>query len=171
MGRRTLFARQGAKADASEQANMTPTEYIRIAALVFVVLLFPLGYLKGCSDEKEEFDAFKAQVEAAGRAQEKRTKEIIAENKTAKEKADAENRATHAALDAERLRKQRTRTIFLPATASGPASPTSASFDRANLEQALQRLDAGVQGLVDEGDAAIVDLNTAKRWAQTGGVQ
>lgn len=149
---------------------MTPVEWIRIAGLVFVVLLFPLGYLKGCSDEKEDFDAFKAQVEAAGKAQEDHTKVIIQRDRAEKEKADAQNRADIADLN-ERLRHQRTRTIVLPAPAACPASADAAARYRDAYQRAYRELVAGLRAEADRGSKAVVDLNTAKKWAQTGGVQ
>lgn len=142
--------------------------YLRIALLVFVVALFPLGYMKGCSDEKERFDAFKESVAAVGKAQEERTKERTAADKAAKEKADEENRVARDRLLATigKLRRERAGSSFVPAAPSCPERPASACLDRAELERALRNLDAGVQGLVDEGSKAVTDLNTAKRWAQ-----
>jgi hypothetical protein len=53
----------------------------------------------------------------------------------------------------------------VPAAPAGSRSPDLACFDRAELEQALQRFDAGVTGLFDEGDTNAVGLNVARSWA------
>lgn len=144
------------------------TAYIRIAGIVIVLLLFPLGYLKGCSDEKEDFDAYKATVAAAGKAQEERTKVRIAEDKKAKEKADAEHDKVLAALNARiaSLRARRTDSGFMPPATPGTASPDVATFNRSELERALRTLDSEVQGIADEGSKAVIDLDAAKAWAQ-----
>ena len=42
-----------------------------------------------------------------------------------------------------------------------------ACFDRAELEQALRRFDEGVTGIIGEGDADAVGLNSVREWAQT----
>lgn len=141
--------------------------YIRLAALVFVVLLFPAGYLKGCADEKERFDDFKAMVEAAGKAQEDRTAARIAHDGLLKEEADEENRMARDRLLAaiRKLRSERPSGSFVPAAASCTDRPAAACLDRAILERAIRDLDAGVQGLVDEGSSAVTDLDSAKRWA------
>lgn len=139
---------------------------IRALLLAMVILLPFVGYVKGCSDEKSRFDDWKRLQASLAKTQEEMSKRIITENRTAKEKADAENAAARAALD--KLRHERPRTIvrFLPATTANAGGPARSCADTAELERALQRLDAGVQGLIDEGDAAEVDLNSARRWAQ-----
>ena len=61
------------------------------------------------------------------------------------------------------------KTIIVNAfVAAAPASSRSvdlACFDRAELEQALQRFDDGISGLIAEGDADAVGLNVARSWA------
>ena len=54
---------------------------------------------------------------------------------------------------------------FVAAAPAGSRSPGLACFDRAELEQALRRLDAGISGLIAEGDAGAVGLNVGRRWA------
>lgn len=93
------------------------------------------------------------------------------ENRIAKEKADAQNAKSRRDLDGlyaayRSLRDQPRHGSLLPAAPSGAASPATATFDRASLDRALSGFDKGVTGLLSEGDAAIVDLNTAKRWAR-----
>lgn len=56
---------------------------------------------------------------------------------------------------------------FVPPATSGAAGADRASFDRAGLDSALREFDRGVTSLLEEGDRAMTDLNTARRWAQT----
>ena len=117
---------------------------------------------------EDAFEEFRVEVEVAGRVQEEQTKTRIAEERAEKEKSDAENARATASLRAtiRKLRDERASSSFVPPAASAPASPDRAAFDRAELERALRELDSGVQGLVDEGSQAVVDLDTAKGWAQ-----
>ena len=116
-----------------------------------------------------EYAEFKAGVEVLGKAAEKAAKEKEAKDKLAKETADAENARTTANLHAAiaKLRAQRTSSSFLPAPAPTTGSLDRAAFDRAELERAIRTLDSEVQGIVAEGDKAVIDLNTAKGWAAT----
>jgi len=122
---------------------------------------------------QQAYDSFKAQVKVEGEAAQKKADAEIAAHKVAKEKADAENvkaKSDLAGLYAayRSLRDQRSRAggSILPAAAPGAASPESITFNRSGLDSALSGFDAGVTGLLEQGDKAIVDLNTAKAWAQ-----
>lgn len=123
---------------------------------------------KGWIDEKAAFDSFKGATEALGEQARERTATRIKTDKLAKEKADAQNKVDRDNFRATviRLRNERTSSSFVPAAPAGAASPDRAAFGRADLERAIRELDQGVQGLVDQGSAAIIDLDTAKRWAQ-----
>ena len=117
---------------------------------------------------KTEYAEYRTQVaQAAQKASELALQRTIADEKK-KEEADAENLRLHAALDAttRKLRDARANSNFVPAAASGSISPATACFSRTDLERALQQLDGEVQGLIEEGDRAIVDLDTAKKWAR-----
>lgn len=114
------------------------------------------------------FEEFKIETRTAGRVQEEQTKARIAEERAAKEKADAENARAVARLNAtiRKLRDERASSSFVPNAASATASPERACFDRPELERALRDFDSEAARLVDEGSKAVVDLDTAKRWAQ-----
>lgn len=88
-------------------------------------------------------------------------------DKAEKEKADADYQASIGIMraDAERLRNARASRRTVPAAPAGSVRPDLACFDRAELERALKRLDAGLSGLVAEGDEGAVSLNVARRWA------
>jgi hypothetical protein len=142
-----------------------------IAAGVLILLL-SIG-LKVQTDRLRavtaEYGQFKGGVEALGLAAEHEKAAKEKSDKEKKEKADAEHTQTIAALNADikRLRVERARRSFVPGAATSAGRPGIACFDATELESAIRGLDQEVRGLVDQGSAAIVDLNTAKRWAQT----
>lgn len=116
---------------------------------------------------KQEFAAFQADVKAKGDAAIKEAKRIETENNAKKERIDRENkrlRADNVRISGE-LRDARSRGRFVPEAAPGARNPERATFDRAELESAIQRLDAGISGIVAEGDAARIDLDAARKWA------
>lgn len=116
----------------------------------------------------QQFEAFKAQVTAAGKAAELQAKAKTQADQANQEKTDHENatlRRDVAAL-AGRLRESRASSGILPAPSPGAPSPDRITFDRTQLERTLQQLDAGVSGLIAEGDAAVTDLNSAKSWVK-----
>ncbi|MBT9176719.1 MAG: hypothetical protein DDT20_01041 [Firmicutes bacterium] len=117
---------------------------------------------------KIEYAAFKTQVKNAGEAAAKESARATAANLKAKERADAENLRTSNALraDIKRLRDARTGSGFLPPAPAGATSPDGITLKRAELESALRRFDEGVARLLEEGDRARIDLDTARRWAQ-----
>ena len=117
------------------------------------------------------FDGFVGTVKAEGDAAKKLADATAAEDKRKKESSDHEYETRIASLtaDVKRMRDDRARSRFVPAAPAGSRSPGLACFDRAELEQALRRLDAGISGLIDEGDADAVGLNVARSWA--GGIR
>lgn len=149
-----------------------------IGALVIVAVLY--GYIetlrlerdhayKAEAQAKADLLLFKTETAALGKKAEADKMAREAAGKKRKEDTDAEHKNAVAALtaDNDRLRRERARRGFLPVPRPNADRPDRADFDRAQLERALQRLDAGVSGLVDEGSKAIVDLNSAKKWAQS----
>ena len=111
--------------------------------------------------------AFVATTKAQGEAAKKLADATAAEDKRKKESSDHDYQTTIAGLNADikRMRDDRARSRFVPAAPAGSRSPGLACFDRAELEQALQRFDAGIAGLFDEGDTDAVGLNVARGWA------
>ena len=118
-----------------------------------------------------KYDGFVATTKAEGEAAQKLADAKAAEDKRKKESSDHEYETTIASLraDVKRMRDDRTRGSFVPAAPAGSRNLGVACFDRAELEQAIRRLDAGVSGLVEQGDADAVGLNTARAWA--GGIR
>ena len=115
----------------------------------------------------DALQAFVATTKAQGEAANKLAEATAAEDKRKKESSDHEYETTIASLrtDVKRMRDDRARSRFVPAAPAGSRSVGLACFDRAELEQALRRLDAGVSGLVEQGDADAVGLNVARSWA------
>lgn len=111
-----------------------------------------------------EYDGFVATTKAQGEAAKKLAEATAAEDKRKKESSDYEYQTTIASLraDVKRMRDDRTRASFVPAAPAGSRSPGLACFDRADLDGALRRLDAGISGLIEEGDADAVGLNAGR---------
>jgi hypothetical protein len=117
---------------------------------------------------KAEYFSFVEKTKLAGEEQERKTKETIARNLKEKERSDAENkrlRTANAALSRS-LRESRSSRQYLPAPSPSAKRPDAATFDRAELERAIQLLDERVSGLIEQGDQARIDLDTARTWAQ-----
>jgi len=113
------------------------------------------------------FDSFVGTVKAEGKAAKTLAEAKAAEDKRTKESSDHEYQITLAGLraDNKRLRDARASGRIVPAAPAGSRSPDLACFDRAELEQALQRFDSGIAGLFDEGDTDAIGLNVARSWA------
>lgn len=150
--------------------QLTPMLYLAAAALAAIVMLgvafsVQTSRLKAT---KAEFSAFVATTKLAGEQAKKEAQKQTAADKRNKERSDAENKRTTDALrDAtKRLRDARAVGSYVPPAPAGAVRPDLACFDRAELERAIRGFDAGIQGLVDEGSQATLDLNTARQWAQ-----
>lgn len=143
-----------------------------VVLLAFVALAGFGLFMRSQRDQaRVELATFKEQVaQAAEAAAAEALKHTIADEKR-KEDADAENARIHA--DDQRtiasLRDERDaarRRIVPPAPAGSKCPDGQACFDRAILEQSLRDYRSAIRGLVDEGSAVTVDLDTAKKWAQ-----
>ena len=124
---------------------------------------------------KAEYAQFKGGVQAIGEAAKIATAAREAADKDKKERADAENlrakRDLAGVYSAYRsLRDQRARGSVLPEAAPGSTGAATACFDRSALDRGMADADGvlqqGAEKILLRGDAAIVDLNTAKSWAQ-----
>lgn len=135
-----------------------------------------LGYVKGCTDEKERFDSFKASVEAVGKAQEAATKARIANNKKAKEEIDAQNVKALAGLSA-RLADARRRLREYASRSVVPAAPTTSGrpqgevcYDNAELgrrvDEALRTFQERTLELIRRGEEAMIDRKSWSDWSE-----
>ena len=129
----------------------------------------PAWYVQGLRLDalQSKHDGFVATVKAQGEAAKKEAETKAKADRQLKESSDREYQTTIASLraDIKRMRDERARASFVPAAPAGSRSPGLACFDRADLEQALRRLDVGISGLIEEGDADAVGLNAGRRWA------
>lgn len=121
---------------------------------------------KNTAAVQARFDAFVAETKAIGKQAEAAAEEKNQTNKATKEKIDHENaRAIDSAVsDARRLRDSRASGSYLPIASRTARSTQTSCFDRDELEQAIQRLDDEVSGIIEKGDQAVVDLNSGKAW-------
>lgn len=133
-----------------------------------------LGYLKGCSDEKERFESFKVAVEAAGEAQAKATKERIARQKqVTKEVSDANVKALAGLAarlaDARRsLREYASRSAVPAASTSAGRPEGEVCYDNAELgrrvDEALRVFSERTLELIRRGEEALIDRKSWADW-------
>ena len=120
---------------------------------------------------KAEYAAFVAETKRLGEEAQRKAKETEAKNLKAKEIADADTtklRTDNAAL-ARRLR-QSTRAgggSLSPAPAGSKCPQGQTCFDTAEYQRADGIFVTGARKLADEGTAVSIDLNTARKWADT----
>lgn len=143
------------------------------AALLWLLLAaFVAGlawYVQGLRLDalQSKYDGFVNTTKAQGEAAQREAEAKAKADRQLKESSDHEYETTIASLraDVKRMRDDRARASFVPAAPAGSRSVDLACFDRAELEQALQRFDDGISGLIAEGDAGAVGLNVARSWA------
>lgn len=158
-----------------------PMQYIRIAVIVVVVLLFPAGYLKGCSDEKERFDSWKGAQEAIGKAQEDRTIARITSDRQSKEASDnvykvrIDRLNTLAGSLSDELQR-RSRSSIVPPIPAPPAGSGAGEipsgivcFSRDRLSEGISRELQSFAGRyaegVQRGAIAIAGFQACSSWA------
>ena len=128
--------------------------------------LFGFGWLQGAHHEQIKAERFEAATVALGQAAKQRADETIKADKLRKEAADAENVRTITSLraDVKWLRDHRAGGLSAPATTA--ESPDRTCFDPTKFSTALRTLDEGILGIVAECSESVINLDTAKRWAQ-----
>ena len=118
---------------------------------------------------QSNFDVFRGGVAALGKAAQDRAAAQQKADLAKKEAADRENARTVSDLN-RRIAGMRNAINAgrggLSAPAASASDPSRTCFDPAGLADALQSLDRGVLGLVEEGAKAVTDLDTAKEWAR-----
>jgi hypothetical protein len=156
-----------------------PVLYGAIAAGAAILTLSGLLWLQTsrldrCVEAKAkvaaEFEVFVQEAKRLGEAAQREAHAEMLRDKMWKELNDAKNTADMAALRAERDRLRRDRAGarggVVPPAPAGTRDPATACFDRPQLERAIRDFEAGVEGLIEQGDEARVGLDGAKRWAQ-----
>jgi len=149
---------------------LSPTLWIYIGVAVVIAALGTAVKVQTSRLDavKTEYATFKAEVKATGEAAQKLADAQAAADKAKKENIDAKHKKTVADLadTIKRLRDSRPSGDLVPAAPANSRSPEVAAFDRAELSRAVRIFDTEVQGLIDEGAKATVDLNAAKEWAK-----
>lgn len=144
--------------------------YAALAAALFATGFGSAWTLQGWRLDalQAKYDGFvsttKALGEAAATAADLKAKTDI---KT-KERADRENKTAIAILrtDIKRMRDVRAGGGGLSAPTPTAGSFDKTCFDPSKFAAALRKLDEGVLGIIESGSEAIIDLDTAKSWAQ-----
>lgn len=132
--------------------------YVALAAA-----LLGTGYIKGCTDERVHYTQFKAEVVAAGKAQEQRARAQAALDKADKERRDAKYKRSLAGLERELDRVRRSaRSGVLPAPSPQARDTSTITFDRAELDRALRDFTGEAAELVGEGAAAQAGLDSLR---------
>lgn len=154
-----------------------PTALLWLALAAFTAGLVsgagPAWYVQGLRLDavQSAFDGFVSTTKAQGEAAKKEAEAKAKADRQLKESSDHDYQTTIAGLNADikRMRDARAGSHIVPAAPAGSRSPGLACFDRAELERTIRRLDSGVSGLIEQGDADAVGLNTARAWA--GGIR
>lgn len=132
---------------------------------------------------RAEYSLFKGQVEANGKIAEANTKAKETQDASNTTEANHENTDTRAATVATISRVRQSADSsggFVPKRSNPTGSAEAACLDRAGVERATGEfysgLEAAIEGhvatartIADKGTAAVVDLNTGRKWAATLG--
>lgn len=144
-----------------------------IAGIAFLATLGGLYYkVSHDGEQRGELIGRKAVQDdwnSANAIADKRARKQEAQDKEAKEKADAAHQVALDRLNASvaKLRHESDTRIthFLPPAAASTASDDTACFDRPLYLGAYGGLVKGLRGLADEGSKAVTGLATAQKWA------
>jgi hypothetical protein len=151
-----------------DMVRAIPTQYMLLGVAALVAASMGFGWLQGAHGEQIKAAKFEAATEAFSVAAKQHAEQVAKADKLRKEKADAENKRTinNLRADVKRLRDERTRGGGLSAPAPSAESPDRICFDPAKLSGALRKFDEGVLGLVEGCSESVINLDTAKKWAQ-----
>lgn len=156
---------------------MTPADYVRLAVLVLLVLLFPAGFVTGCVYRAEQAKSYEDAVEREGKRAEKLRGERVAQQLKDQQEVRDELRKKIEELERRRapavagMRADARRGVVAGAAAAAPggqgagdkgALTDAACFSRDNLDRRIQlALDnflGGVAPVLQRGDAALAAL-------------
>lgn len=117
---------------------------------------------------QKEYVVLETSVKTLGEQAKRDAKEKDDQNKLKAGKANAKIKLLTASNNVlnQRLLDARASSSYVPPASGDSTSPSTANFDRAKLESAIQRLDAEVQGIIETGDRNRIALDNAKEWAR-----
>jgi hypothetical protein len=149
-----------------------PSLYRYFALAILAAALVGFGWMQGAHHVQLQFAKFEAATEALGKAQTQQTKVINDRNLTLKQESDlaylkAQNNLTSLYADYRRLRNNGSSSRTVSSLPTRTSDPTRICFDRAKFTDAVGIIEAGIPAITEQGDSAIVGLNSAKKWAQT----
>ena len=122
-------------------------------AIVMLLMLAAIHYYKSRYEVVEaQFESFKDKTAALGEQAKAHKIEQETANATKIQSALSER---DAAL--KRLSSFNASRSLLPGAAAGSKDPDRICFERKGIDAAIQRFRVGVQGLIVEGDKAIID--------------
>jgi len=107
--------------------------------------------------------------EQAAAAAKIETEKLHAQYKTAQSLADANYglAVANSRAVSDSLRQQRAAKTYVPAARSSSIPANVACYDTAALDAALQRFDAGISGIIAEGEGYRIADTLALKWAQS----
>lgn len=115
---------------------------------------------------KADYSTFVATTKAQGELAKQAAAANIQNDINAKEAADHDYQTALDSLRADNLRLHNTSAAIriVPPASPSAASPDTACFDRAQLEQSLRAFAGGVEALLGEGDEAVIGLAAGREW-------
>lgn len=157
--------------------GLIPSWLWRWLALIAVAAAFGWTcYLKGEAHVQEQFDAFEAQVKAAGDRQNELTQQTIKVHKLLQENADAQAQTATASRDAAMLRVRALESAaassrILPAPAPGTASGNRICFAADQLDRGIRVSLAAAQerfaAIAQSGQRGVDTAVVCSAWAKS----
>lgn len=138
-----------------------------LGALILVLCLGLWWQTRQLHKTQDEFSAYRGVVVALGKIAEKDKETKETQDKSSKEKADANHDRTVAALNKQltRLRANAASRSFVPPTGPATESPGLACYDGGELDRAIRTFDKGASELIGKGATGITEINSARQWA------
>lgn len=147
--------------------------------LALVAAVLTLGGIASCEHKEKvaiqaTFDAFKIQVETVGKdaAKAAKAQELVDNAKKAKADDDRKKLLADNATLVKRLSSYNSNRSTVSAPTPSPGSADRICFDPTlftgalrGFDEGLQRYESGVFGIAKEGSKAIINLDSAKKWA------
>ncbi len=143
---------------------MIPLPYKSLAVALIAAVLFGVGWWKGSAHKQAQFDAYKAQVEALAAIQKAKNEETLKrQEKAAKDAQNTLEKRLGYLHDAYRGLRE-ARSGGMPRLSD--AAPSISACPQPDLARLLERMEAGVLGVLEKGDGELIKYQTLWEWAQ-----